>query len=182
MFGYILALCMALLLLVACLAGLGRAGSRPAGRRRRPNRRNRKIPRRMSPRRIVPSPPLAGGAAAAGTPRPPENSDPAMPSSGSRALWQNSASGASPAAWRATPARKSWWWAPGWPVSPPLICWPRGPVGDRPGCRSGGGGETGRTTAHLTCALDASYLELERRHGQLAAGWPPTVRSRPSMR
>jgi glycine/D-amino acid oxidase-like deaminating enzyme/nitrite reductase/ring-hydroxylating ferredoxin subunit len=32
-----------------------------------------------------------------------------------------------------------------------------------------GGGETERTTAHLVCALDKRYLELERLHGELGA-------------
>jgi glycine/D-amino acid oxidase-like deaminating enzyme/nitrite reductase/ring-hydroxylating ferredoxin subunit len=32
-----------------------------------------------------------------------------------------------------------------------------------------GGGESGRTTAHLTCALDAGYAEIERLHGAEAA-------------
>ncbi len=32
-----------------------------------------------------------------------------------------------------------------------------------------GGGETGRTTAHITCALDDRYLEIERLHGEEGA-------------
>ena len=32
-----------------------------------------------------------------------------------------------------------------------------------------GGGETGRTTAHLSNALDDRYVELERMHGQVGA-------------
>ena len=43
-----------------------------------------------------------------------------------------------------------------------------------------GGGETGRTTAHLSNALDDRYYVLERLHGQEGAGSPPTATPRRS--
>ena len=38
-----------------------------------------------------------------------------------------------------------------------------------------GSGESGRTTAHLTCALDDRYYYLENKFGEEAAKLPPKV-------